>query len=261
MPRLSNQRSRARKTFPACRFHEAVPIVSRFPSILAWLSLGGEAAAHSDSPSGLSGECAWRQHLGRRGVLGIDEDGAHVHALCSRGGWTARGEWFPLPYVDEAAAERLFRHKVIGLLRRDGLLSQERSDLLNSWRRSGSSVHNRVFVHPRDARSRLPLHPPELVESPRRRSGSTSTHWPRTSASPSVVATRRATSPSVSGSPSRATSMRKSRRASAPRPDWGFPPTVAVTRGRAGRRPRQEAGMRSTTPAASSRGTSPRSPL
>ena len=71
----------------------------------------------------------------------------HVHALCSRGGWSAGGEWVPLPYVDEAAAEKLFRHKVLGLLRRRGLLSQERIDLLNSW----------VFVHPRDGREFEPL--------------------------------------------------------------------------------------------------------
>ena len=58
----------------------------------------------------------------------------HVHALCSRGGWTASREWIPLPYVDEGAAEKLFRHKVLALLRRRGLLSQERIDLLNSWR-------------------------------------------------------------------------------------------------------------------------------
>ena len=76
----------------------------------------------------------------------------HLHALCSRGGWTASGEWIPLPYVDEAAAEKLFRHKVLALLRRRGLLSQERIELLDSWRRSGFSVHNRVVVHPRDQR-------------------------------------------------------------------------------------------------------------
>ena len=76
----------------------------------------------------------------------------HVHALCSRGGWAASGEWIPLPYVDEGAAEKLFRHKVLALLRRRGRLSQERIDLLNSWTRSGFSVHNRVFVHPRDGR-------------------------------------------------------------------------------------------------------------
>ncbi len=67
----------------------------------------------------------------------------HVHALGSQGGWTACGEWIPLPYVDEGAAERLFRHK---LLRRRGLRSQERIEPLNSRRRSGFSVHNRVFA-------------------------------------------------------------------------------------------------------------------
>ena len=49
-------------------------------------------------------------------------------------------------------ALKLFRHKVLALLRRRGLLSQERIELLDSWRRSGFSVHNRVVVHPRDQR-------------------------------------------------------------------------------------------------------------
>ncbi len=75
----------------------------------------------------------------------------HVHALASRGGWTASGEWIPLPCVDEGAAERLFRHKVLALLRRRGLLSQERIELLLSWRRSGFSAHNRVHVPAEDS--------------------------------------------------------------------------------------------------------------
>jgi hypothetical protein len=54
--------------------------------------------------------------------------------------------------VDERAAEELFRHKVLALLRGRGLLSDERIDLLLSWRRSGFSVHNRVFAHPGDGR-------------------------------------------------------------------------------------------------------------
>jgi Putative transposase len=74
----------------------------------------------------------------------------HVHVLASRGGWTASGEWIPVPYVDEGAAERLFRHKVLALLRRRGLLSQERIELLLSWRRS-FSIHNRVYVPPGDS--------------------------------------------------------------------------------------------------------------
>ena len=65
----------------------------------------------------------------------------HVHALVTRGGWTRSGEWVPVPYVDERAAEELLRHKVLALLRRRGLLSEERIELLLSWRRSGFSVH------------------------------------------------------------------------------------------------------------------------
>jgi hypothetical protein len=76
----------------------------------------------------------------------------HVHALVTRGGWTGSGEWVPVPYVDERAAEELFRHKVLGLLRRRGPLSQDRIELLLSWKRSGFSVHNRVYAHPGDGR-------------------------------------------------------------------------------------------------------------
>ena len=31
----------------------------------------------------------------------------HVHALVTRGGWTASGEWVAVPYVDERSAEEL----------------------------------------------------------------------------------------------------------------------------------------------------------
>jgi len=75
----------------------------------------------------------------------------HIHALCSRGGWNAAGEWFPLPYIDARAAEHLFRHKVFRLLQKQGLLSDERMALLSSWRHSGFSVDNSVTLYPRDA--------------------------------------------------------------------------------------------------------------
>jgi len=41
----------------------------------------------------------------------------HVHAIVSRGGWTEGGQWVPVPWVDRHAAELLFRHKVLTLLR------------------------------------------------------------------------------------------------------------------------------------------------
>jgi hypothetical protein len=74
----------------------------------------------------------------------------HVHALVSRGGWTRAWEWVPIGHVDEHAAELLYRHKVIRLLRGEGLLTDERTRLLLSWRHTGFSVHNRVRVEPED---------------------------------------------------------------------------------------------------------------
>ena len=56
----------------------------------------------------------------------------------------------PVPYVDEHSAELLFRHKVMRLLQDEGLLSEERTQLLLSWRHTGFSVHNRVRVEPED---------------------------------------------------------------------------------------------------------------
>ncbi len=77
----------------------------------------------------------------------------HVHALVTRGGWTGSGEWVPVPYVSPSAAERLFRHKVISLLQRTGLLDENRTRLLLSWRNSGFSVHNSVTVPAGDGRA------------------------------------------------------------------------------------------------------------
>ena len=74
----------------------------------------------------------------------------HLHAMVSRGGWTRGGQWVPVPFVDERAAELLFRHKVMRLLQGEGLLSEERTELLLSWRHTGFSVHNRVYVEPED---------------------------------------------------------------------------------------------------------------
>ncbi len=93
----------------------------------------------------------------------------HVHALVSRGGWTLDGKWIPIAFVDEASAELLFRHKVIRLLQVVGLLAEERTELLLSWRHTGFSVHNRVRVEPEDQpaverRARYIMRPPISLE-------------------------------------------------------------------------------------------------
>jgi hypothetical protein len=53
-------------------------------------------------------------------------------------------------HIDERSAELLFRHKVMRMLQDEGLLSEERTELLLSWRHTGFSVHNRVTVEPED---------------------------------------------------------------------------------------------------------------
>ena len=93
----------------------------------------------------------------------------HVHAIASRGAWDRQGRWMPVPYVDTKAAERLFRHKVFTFLKQEQLLSQERIDLLLSWRNSGFSADNSVTATPDDPEAferlaRYLLHPPVSLE-------------------------------------------------------------------------------------------------
>jgi len=72
----------------------------------------------------------------------------HLHALVTRGGCTASGEWIGVPYVDRGAAELLFRHEVIRLLVGAGLLDEDRVRVLPSWRHTGFSVHSQVTLRP-----------------------------------------------------------------------------------------------------------------
>ena len=59
----------------------------------------------------------------------------------------------PVPHVSPSAAETLFRHKVIRLLQREGLLDEDRTRLLLSWHHTGFSVHNSVTVPAGDGRA------------------------------------------------------------------------------------------------------------
>ena len=70
--------------------------------------------------------------------------------MASRGLFTIDGVWIPIPCVDAHQAELLFRHKVLRLLRDKDLITQERIDLLLSWKNSGFGVHNHTTVYPHD---------------------------------------------------------------------------------------------------------------
>lgn len=75
----------------------------------------------------------------------------HIHAIVSRGGWTAGGQWVPVASVDPHAAELLFQHKVLALLRDKELIDHDRIALLLSWKHSGFSIHNSVAVEAEDS--------------------------------------------------------------------------------------------------------------
>ena len=67
--------------------------------------------------------------------------------------------------MDACAAEELFRHKVLKLLKGEGLITDERIELLLSWRHTGFSVDLSVRVEPEDEAavtrvSRYILRPP-----------------------------------------------------------------------------------------------------
>ena len=74
----------------------------------------------------------------------------HVHACATRGGWNAEVQWIPIPYIDAHHAELLFRHKVFRFLKKKGLLSDERIELLLSWKHTGFSIDNSDTVYPTD---------------------------------------------------------------------------------------------------------------
>ena len=74
----------------------------------------------------------------------------HVHCLASRGVWHPNGQWTHVPYFDLKAAEKLWAHEVLRLLQQKGLLSDERIELLASFRNSGFSVDATPTVWPSD---------------------------------------------------------------------------------------------------------------
>ena len=90
---------------------------------------------------------ARRAPKSRRSVASGQKD------LVSRGGWDKEGTWVPVPFVDAKAAELLFRHKVIALLRDEELL----------YRRKASSHFGRAETpfDPLDFLARLLMHIPQ----------------------------------------------------------------------------------------------------
>jgi hypothetical protein len=112
---------------------------------MAWETVRELMAAAVEEPDLRPGMVAVIQTFGDR-----VNPHPHVHALVTRGGWTRDDRFLPVPYADPGVAQRLFQHKVLALLEREALITQERVALLLSWRHTGFSVQNTVRVAPDD---------------------------------------------------------------------------------------------------------------
>ncbi len=89
----------------------------------------------------------------------------HVHALRSRAVGRPTGNWVPVPNLDLRMAEGLFRHRLLRLLKAQGLLSDERVELLLSWKSSGFSNDDSVRV-PAGEKYTLEKVAPYMLRSP-----------------------------------------------------------------------------------------------
>ena len=70
------------------------------------------------------------------------------------GGFAADGTFCVLPKVRLSGMEQLFRHRVLKMMLREGLINQERVRLQLSWRHSGFNVDGSVRVRASDAKGR-----------------------------------------------------------------------------------------------------------
>jgi len=89
----------------------------------------------------------------------------HIHALASRGVWSADGSFEPLPALDAPQLMLLFRHHVLQNLLACGRLGQATLDILDRFHHPGFSAYEGEGVAPGDsaARERLASY---LVHAP-----------------------------------------------------------------------------------------------
>ena len=78
----------------------------------------------------------------------------HIHALASRGVWSADGSFEPLPALDAPQLMLLFRHHVLQNLLACGRLGQATLDILDRFHHPGFSAYEGEGVAPGDSAAR-----------------------------------------------------------------------------------------------------------
>ncbi|MBM3712591.1 MAG: transposase, partial [Actinobacteria bacterium] len=74
----------------------------------------------------------------------------HLHILCADGAFDDSGIFYAAAAdLDAASLEPLFRHKILSMLKRKGLITSRVIELICSWRHSGFNVYCGERIYPR----------------------------------------------------------------------------------------------------------------
>ncbi|HZX47583.1 MAG TPA: transposase [Nitrospirota bacterium] len=93
----------------------------------------------------------------------------HLHCLVTNGCFDKDGTFHPMEIFLPSAIIEVFQHKVFRMLLKEGLITEDRVNLILSWRHTGFHVHNegRVVANDMEGRERLArylIRPPVSLE-------------------------------------------------------------------------------------------------
>jgi len=78
----------------------------------------------------------------------------HLHILCADGSFNDNGIFYAAAAdLDVSILEPLFRHRILSMLKRRGLIGERVIELISSWRHSGFNVYSSVRIYPRFSQS------------------------------------------------------------------------------------------------------------
>ena len=78
----------------------------------------------------------------------------HLHILAADGGFGGSGTFYAAAAdLDASILEPLFRHKILAMLKKKGLIGERVIELISSWRHSGFNVYCTDRIYPRDTTS------------------------------------------------------------------------------------------------------------
>ena len=78
----------------------------------------------------------------------------HLHILCADGVFNDNGTFYAAASdLDATSLEPLFRHKILSMLKKKGLIGERVIELISNWRHSGFNVYCSKRIYPRDGQS------------------------------------------------------------------------------------------------------------